>query len=87
MTNYYDGARADAARTIASIGPTRPKPSLGDMLKALEMSSEIGMARAEAEALRLRIRQALFGAERFFDDATEVDLYEDAEIIEEDEDW
>lgn len=91
MTSYYDGARAEEARLMGGFSSPPPRPiggpSLADMLKALEMSDEIGMARAEAEALRLRIRQALFGAERFFDDATEADLYEDAEIIEEDEDW
>ena len=87
MTNYYDGARAEAARLMGGARippqpPQAPTTRLSDLLWALDMADEIDLSGSEKEALQVLIKEQLFGARVALGEDVE-----DAEIIEEDEDW
>ena len=85
MTNYYDGARAEEARLMGGFSPQPPQAPtthLSDLLWALDMADEIDLSGSERRALQALIKGQLFGAR-----VTLGEDVEDAEIIEEDEDW
>lgn len=87
MTNYYDGARAEEARLMGGFSP-QPAiegPSLADLLKALEMSAEIGLNRDQAQELRAGIKMRLFGVQvvRGASMGEDEEDIEDAEVLEE----
>lgn len=87
MTNYYDGARAEAARLVGGLSP-QPEiegPLLSDLLKALEMSEKIGLDRHRTQELRDAIKIRLFGVRvvRGASMGEDEEDIEDAEVLEE----
>lgn len=89
MTNYYDGARAEAVRAARSGAglPVAPKgPALSDMLKLYEMAKDgkFRLSRGDMDTLEAEIYSDVFFG---LMDVEKAEAIEDAEIIEEDEDW
>lgn len=89
MTNYYDGARAEAARAARSGAglPVAPKgPALSDMLKLYEMAKDgkFRLSQGDMDTLEAEIYADVFLELAAIEKAEAI---EDAEIIEEDEDW
>lgn len=89
MTNYYDGARAEAVRAARSEArlPVAPKgPALSDMLKLYEMAKDgkFRLSQGDMDTLEAEIYADVFLELLAVEKAEAI---EDAEIIEEDEDW
>lgn len=86
MTNYYDGARAEAARAARSGAglPVAPKgPALSDMLKLYEMAKDgkFRLSQGDMDTLEAEIYADVFLELLAVEKAEAI---EDAEIVEED---